>query len=103
MQGCVAEVAAIIIQMLPTSDTSRPIPAKFHSDIPNIQPIDLTLQLRVCYGGFPKLTAGEAQWSKIGYEPDEQNPLYVVQAQPHWPKMYFTIVNNSVVRVPRRK
>jgi hypothetical protein len=104
MRDCVAEIAAIIIEMLPTRDARRPIPAKFHSDVPRIEPTDLMLQLRVCYGGFPKLTARQAKWSEIGREPDDGHPLYVVRARPEWPKMYFTIDdNNYVVRLSRRK
>lgn|GEM_PF-6132433 len=100
MPGCIAEIAKAMIAMLAnTTEQERRIVDRYVSDIPNADPQQVLLQLRVCYGGFTKLYVRTRSWSAIGLKPTRRGPLYQLVSSPGATPAYFTVEGRAVKRV----
>jgi hypothetical protein len=98
MAGCIAEIAAAMIQILanPTENRRR-IVDRYASDIPNVDPQQVLLQLRVCYGLFTKLTVRTRNWRDIGLKSKDRGALYQLIPSPGTPPVFFTVTADGFV------
>lgn len=100
IDGCVKEIAATMIQLLVSShESERRIVDRYVSDIPNVDPQQILLQLRVCYGPFPKLEVRRRRWQDIGLRSEGRGALYQLIPMPGLRPVYFTVMDLCVVRV----